>query len=131
MVEKLKLKTSFRFMCDNISTTHYFTIVFLPRALAQMKDQSAPFLLPGLNFTLSQQAWIAKTQFFCGGTEFSEKHEKYVLEKWRHETSGHTTHAFRVLGPFSDSEQFSKDWDCPMDSPMNPSSRCALYGKIP
>ena len=95
-----------------------------------MKEQSAPLSLPGLNYSTSQQAWIAKTQLWCGMTWFSEDRQKYLIPKEDYDGT-HSTAAFRVLGPFSNSEQFSKDWACPKNSPMNPSQKCTLYGKSP
>ena len=117
----------------NCQNTLCFPENYIFRALSRMKAESAPLLLPGMDYSTSQQTWIAKTQFWCGyyGFSFSEESQKYVLSKALYEKETHPIGPFRVLGPFSNSEQFSKDWGCPSNSPMNPSQKCTLYGKSP
>ena len=34
---------------------------------------------------------------------------------------------FRVNGSFRNQKEFSKDWNCPEGSPMNPSKKCQLW----
>ena len=98
------------------------------RVIANIQQETAPILLPGLNYTEWQQIWLAKTMFWCGNTKFSEESQRYQISKKVFDEDTHSTGAFRVLGPFSNSAQFSKDWSCPRDSPMNPAEKCTLYG---
>ena len=98
------------------------------RAIAKIQQEMRPILLPGLNYTEWQQIWLAKTIFWCGNTKFSEESQRYQISKRHFDTDHHSTGAFRILGPFSNSAQFSKDWSCPKDSPMNPAEKCTLYG---
>ena len=39
----------------------------------------------------------------------------------------HSPPHFRVVGPLPNAEEFSKDWSCPIGSPMNPEKN-APYG---
>jgi len=32
-----------------------------------------------------------------------------------------------VLGPFSNQKEFSKDWNCPLGSAMNPEKKCSVW----
>ena len=98
------------------------------RAIANIQQERRPILLPGLNYTEWQQIWLAKTILWCGSTKFSEESQRYQISKLLFDGDHHSTGAFRILGPFSNSAQFSKDWSCPKDSPMNPAEKCTLYG---
>ena len=42
-------------------------------------------------------------------------------------TGVHSPPEFRVIGPLSNSEQFSQDWNCPVNSPMNPEEKCTVW----
>ena len=41
--------------------------------------------------------------------------------------SAHTFSRSRVKGPFSNSPDFSRDFNCPLGSTMNPSSKCEVW----
>ena len=41
----------------------------------------------------------------------------------------HAADVFRVLGPFSNSEKFNMDWNCPKGSKMNRATKCTMWGK--
>ena len=41
----------------------------------------------------------------------------------------HTRDVFRILGPFSNSEKFNMDWNCPKGSKMNRATKCTMWGK--
>ncbi|XP_042207289.1 neprilysin-1-like isoform X2 [Homarus americanus] len=76
-----------------------------------------------------------------GLEEFSPDHLFYlgIANEWCEHKSGqavlmqllsdvHSPGRFRVLGPLSNAEQFSKVWNCPSDSPMNRGdNRCILW----
>ena len=98
------------------------------RAISRFQQERTPILLPGLNYTEWQQIWLAKTISYCGASAFSEESQRYQISQIEFEYGSHSTAALRVLGPFSNSAQFSKDWSCPKDSPMNPAEKCTLFG---
>ncbi|KAF5283679.1 hypothetical protein FQA39_LY17254 [Lamprigera yunnana] len=75
--------------------------------------------LPGLNYTTNQLFWISFAQFWCSydGIEYL----KVLL------TDPHPPSRLRVIGTLSNSESFSKDFNCPLDSPMNPKNKCKVW----
>ncbi|KOX75065.1 Membrane metallo-endopeptidase-like 1 [Melipona quadrifasciata] len=75
--------------------------------------------LPGLSYTPKQLFWISAANTWCS---------KYRPEamKLRITTGFHSPGKFRVLGPLSNMEEFSKDFNCPLGSKMNPRKKCAV-----
>lgn len=47
--------------------------------------------------------------------------------KMRITTGVHSPGQFRVLGPISNMEEFSKDFSCPLGSKMNPTHKCVVW----
>lgn len=76
--------------------------------------------LPGLPYTPEQLFWISAANTWCS---------KYRPEamKLRITTGFHSPGKFRVLGPLSNMEEFSKDFNCPLGSKMNPDKKCAVW----
>jgi len=76
--------------------------------------------LPGLNYTTNQLFWISAANVWCN---------KYRPEslKLRILTGVHSPGEFRVRGPFSNMEQFTKDFNCPATAAMNPEKKCAVW----
>ncbi|KAK9304003.1 hypothetical protein QLX08_004498 [Tetragonisca angustula] len=76
--------------------------------------------LPGLPYTPEQLFWISAANTWCS---------KYRPEamKLRITTGFHSPGKFRVLGPLSNMEEFSKDFNCPLGSKMNPEKKCAVW----
>ncbi|XP_053978584.1 neprilysin-2 isoform X1 [Hylaeus volcanicus] len=76
--------------------------------------------LPGLKYTPEQLFWISAANTWCS---------KYRPEamKLRITTGFHSPGKFRVLGPLSNMEEFSKDFNCPVGSKMNPEKKCAVW----
>ncbi|XP_063235187.1 neprilysin-2 isoform X2 [Bacillus rossius redtenbacheri] len=76
--------------------------------------------LPGLDFSPRQMFWISAAQSWCS---------KYRPEAMRQRitTGVHSPGRFRVLGPCSNVEEFSRDFACPAGSPMNPVSKCSVW----
>ena len=76
--------------------------------------------LPGLSYTPEQLFWISAANTWCS---------KYRPEamKLRITTGFHSPGKFRVLGPLSNMEEFSKDFNCPLGSKMNPEKKCAVW----
>ncbi|XP_078040555.1 M13 family metallopeptidase neprilysin 2 isoform X2 [Augochlora pura] len=76
--------------------------------------------LPGLPYTPEQLFWISAANTWC---------TKYRPEtmKLRITTGFHSPGKFRVLGPLSNMEEFSQDFNCPLGSKMNPEKKCAVW----
>ncbi|KAJ8983668.1 hypothetical protein NQ317_003455 [Molorchus minor] len=85
-----------------------------------VKRNSKEALLPGLKYTPNQMFWISAANTWCA---------KYRPEslKLRILTGYHSPGHFRVLGPFSNSEYFVKDFGCPLGSKMNPKKKCLVW----
>ncbi|XP_067006028.2 neprilysin-2 isoform X2 [Anabrus simplex] len=76
--------------------------------------------LPGLPYSPRQLFWISAAQTWCN---------KYRPEAMRQRitTGVHSPGRFRVLGPFSNRPEFSKDFGCPIGSKMNPEHKCQVW----
>jgi len=76
--------------------------------------------LPGLDLKPIQLFWVGAANTWCS------KYRPKSLEM-RIRTGAHSPGMFRVKGPFSNSEEFSKDFNCPLGSPMNPVKKCEVW----
>ena len=90
--------------------------------LKVVKKSSEPLLLPKLEkYSEEQLFWLAYSGTWCG--EQSDAELKLVAAN----IDNHSPGKFRVLGPVTQSAQFSEDWGCPANSPMNPANKCDLW----
>jgi len=77
--------------------------------------------LPGFaEFTSEQMFWISAGNTWCS------KYRPFALER-RVKTGAHSPGPFRVQGPFSNSPDFSRDFNCPLGSAMNPVDKCEVW----
>ncbi|XP_037924758.1 neprilysin-2 isoform X2 [Hermetia illucens] len=76
--------------------------------------------LPGLPYSPQQMFWISAAQTWCS---------VYRAEtlKMRITTGVHSPAEFRVLGPISNMRDFSKDFNCPEGTRMNPIKKCEVW----
>ncbi|KAK0395996.1 hypothetical protein QR680_001524 [Steinernema hermaphroditum] len=79
-----------------------------------------PPQLPGVNLTHDQLFFLNYAQIWCG-----TMNDKEAVRKLR--TSEHSPGAIRVKGPLSNSIDFSKAFNCPVGSPMNPVKKCRVW----
>jgi len=70
--------------------------------------------LPGLPYSTNQLLWLAGTNKAC------------TTPPTRHPTL-HSPKKYRINGAFSDMDEFSKDWNCPIGSKMNPVKKCQVW----
>jgi neprilysin len=82
----------------------------------QLKDP----MLPGLPFSPEQLFWISAAQTWCS-LERAEVKRIMILN------DNHAIGRFRVLGTLSNSRDFSSDFKCGVDTPMNPSRKCEVW----
>lgn len=77
-------------------------------------------LLPGLDYTPQQMFWISAANVWC---------TKNRPESLRMDitTGQHSPEEFRVIGPMSNMLEFSKDFNCPVGSKMNPEKKCSVW----
>lgn len=85
-----------------------------------VEENGAEPILPGLNFTVNQLFWISATRILCSVT-------RPEYEKIESLTSDHTPHKYRVIGAFSNTKSFSRDFDCSVGSAMNPIKQCEIW----
>ncbi|GJQ69914.1 Nep2 [Trypoxylus dichotomus] len=76
--------------------------------------------LPGLDYTPNQMFWISAANVWCA------RYRPETL-KMRILTGYHSPGNFRVIGPMSNFEEFSKDFNCPSGTNMNPKNKCAVW----
>jgi len=73
--------------------------------------------LPGLSeYTIDQLFYISYAQYYCT----VGINEEFIYDE-------HSFGRFRVNGVLSNNKHFSKIFNCPVNSPMNPEQKCSLY----
>lgn len=77
-------------------------------------------MLPELNYTTNQLFWISAAQTWCTVTKPSYDQQFY-------RTNPHTPNRFRIIGSFSNTPEFSNDFNCSAGSKMNPHVKCELW----
>ena len=76
--------------------------------------------LPGLSMNPKQLFWMTAANVWCS------KYRPKSLES-RVRTGAHSPGMFRVKGPFSNSKEFAKDFNCPLGSTYNPVDKCEVW----
>lgn len=77
--------------------------------------------LPGLQqYTPQQMFWIAAAQTWCSASR--DWYTKMTIT-----VDTHAPSRFRVLGSVKNNLEFSKDFKCPLGSPMNPVDKCEVW----
>jgi len=76
--------------------------------------------MPTLNYTSNQLFFISYAQFWC--TDVDPNYHKRLVA-----SDSHSPAQFRVIGPLSNFEEFAKEFQCELDTPMNPVRKCKLY----
>ncbi|KAF2879707.1 hypothetical protein ILUMI_26457 [Ignelater luminosus] len=85
-----------------------------------VKENGEEARLPNLKYSPRQLFWISTANMWCSNmkTEFLEQQIS---------TNVHPPSRFRVLGSVSNSKFFSKDFECPIGSKMNPVHKCQVW----
>ena len=76
--------------------------------------------LPELPYTPRQMFWISLANMWC--TKFRPEAQDYFLME-----DEHSLDEFRVIGALSNFAEFSKDFNCPVGSRMNPVDKCVIW----
>ncbi|XP_049862497.1 neprilysin-4-like isoform X1 [Schistocerca gregaria] len=78
-------------------------------------------LLPGLSqYSPEQLFYIGFAHMWCGNSTKGALKSRVV-------EGVHSPNRYRVIGTLSNSEDFSKAWNCKPGSPMNPEKKCVLW----
>ncbi|XP_043243436.1 endothelin-converting enzyme homolog [Amphibalanus amphitrite] len=76
--------------------------------------------LPGVNLTHSQLFFLSFSQVWCSAAT-PEAERVTALN------DGHAPARYRVIGTLSNSEDFAREYRCPLGSNMNPNSKCQVW----
>ncbi|XP_061395182.1 neprilysin-4-like [Musca vetustissima] len=76
--------------------------------------------LPRLKYNGKQLFFISYAQIWC-----SDIHP--AMRNLQTSTDTHVPGKFRVIGPLSNFPEFSREFNCPLGSNMNPVSKCIIY----
>uniref|UniRef100_A0A182XVN2 Uncharacterized protein n=1 Tax=Anopheles stephensi TaxID=30069 RepID=A0A182XVN2_ANOST len=76
--------------------------------------------LPGLNVTRTQLFFLNFAQIWCGAMRPEATRNKL-------KTAVHSPGRFRVIGTLSNSEDFAREYNCPVGSFMNPADKCSVW----
>ena len=79
-----------------------------------------PLMLPGLNYSSNQLFFIGFAQVWC-----SINTPEALKLQIRNDP--HTPSKYRVVGTLSNSVDFSRAFQCPLGSPMNPKRKCVVW----
>ena len=77
-------------------------------------------VLPALGYTQRQLFWISAASLHCSKSR-PEKLKNQIL------TDPHSPWQIRTNGQMSNNPEFSRDWNCPLGSPMNPTKKCSVW----
>ncbi|XP_051860348.1 neprilysin-1-like [Drosophila albomicans] len=77
-------------------------------------------LLPGLNYTNNQLFFISYAQSRCSDVAEEQRLRSVISDN-------HAPEMFRVIGPLSNFDEFSKEFNCALGTQMNPVRKCELY----
>ncbi|XP_063380922.1 neprilysin-4-like [Cydia fagiglandana] len=84
------------------------------------KNGVADETLPGLNHTHTQLFFLNFAQVWCGAMRAEAMRNKL-------KTAVHSPGRFRVIGTLSNSNDFAREFQCPLGSPMNPKEKCTVW----
>jgi len=87
---------------------------------SQTKKDLAKETLPNLRYTAKQLFFISFAQIWCNDVHPKVKALQVSVDQ-------HMPGKFRIIGPLSNFDEFSKEFNCPSGSPMNPREKCVLY----
>ena len=100
------------------SSYHFTSIIFLVERFEERHGTEKR--LPGLSMNPKQLFWMTAANVWCS------KYRPKSLES-RVRTGAHSPGMFRVKGPFSNSKEFAKDFNCPLGSTYNPVDKCEVW----
>ncbi|CAG5037602.1 unnamed protein product [Parnassius apollo] len=84
------------------------------------KSAKVNYTLPGLKYNHRQLFFISFAQVWCSA--MTKESTKIQIEK-----DDHTVAKYRVIGPISNLKEFSNEFNCPLDSKMNPKHKCEVW----
>jgi len=105
---------------ENIADSAGLKLAYRAYISAMKKLKTRDPILPGLAYNPEQLFWLSAAQTWCS-VERPEVKKILIL------TDNHAPSEFRVLGTISNSEEFAKDFNCELGTPMNPVNKCEVW----
>ena len=85
-----------------------------------VEDHQEEQWLPGHSYSPKQLFWVSAAHVWCA--------------KWRDEAlkrqislGYHAPNEFRIVGSFSNNDDFARDFNCPVGKKMNPKDKCIVW----
>lgn len=94
--------------------------LFLQAYKKWVKQHGIEQELPGLELTHDQLFFLNYAQIWCGSMRPED-----ALSKLR--SSVHSPGVIRVIGPLSNSKEFSDAYQCALGTQMNPTNKCSVW----
>ncbi|XP_074621109.1 endothelin-converting enzyme homolog [Acropora palmata] len=107
---------------ENIADNGGFKASFRAYKNWLKKNGVESWRLPGVNFTSEQLFFVGFGQAYCSNSRPTEQYLATLSDR-------HSEEKFRVIGTLSNSYEFSKAFNCKPNTPMNPTSKCAVWCK--
>ncbi|XP_069802980.1 endothelin-converting enzyme 1 isoform X1 [Dendropsophus ebraccatus] len=85
-----------------------------------VKENGEEQVLPSLDLTNDQLFFVGFAQVWCSVRTPESSHEGII-------TDPHSPSRYRVIGSVSNSREFSEHFQCPEESPMNPTKKCEVW----
>ncbi|XP_046407167.1 neprilysin-1-like isoform X2 [Ischnura elegans] len=101
-------------ICDNAGLRHSWLAY-----KDWVRDHGPEPPLPGLPYTVDELFFITYGQIWCEVLN-KEGYEQYTRDM-------HSPGRYRTLGVLQNSNDFAEVFNCPLESPMNPSHKCRLW----
>lgn len=105
---------------ENIADNGGLKLAYKAYISSASKSKFRESKLPGLPFSAEQLFWLSAAQTWCS-VERPEVKRIAIL------TDNHSLNRFRVIGTLSNSIEFARDFNCPLNSPMNPMNKCKVW----
>ncbi|XP_067124089.1 endothelin-converting enzyme homolog isoform X3 [Centruroides vittatus] len=85
-----------------------------------VKENHVELPLPGVNLTHNQLFFIGFSQVWCSSSTPETMHLTILND-------AHTPGPYRVIGTLSNSKDFAREFQCRLNTPMNPDKKCVIW----
>lgn len=87
---------------------------------APVREGRDELSLPGLNYTIDQQFWLAFGTTWCSAYRVAKIRNMVLYDL-------HSPAQFRINGALSNVKEFAEDFNCAKGTPMNPTKKCTVF----
>lgn len=107
-------------MTENLADLGGIMIAYYAYKSAPSRQGFDSLSLPGLNYTLDQQFWLAYSTNWC--SSYRNTTLKTMIEYDMHAPA-----QFRINGALQNVPEFASDFNCAPGTPMNPMTKCTVF----